>query len=230
MSLTPDYERDGIRLYCGDCLEILPQLEAIDAVVTDPPYGVGIKYHSYADTRAALSALIAAFMPLATRVATRVLVFCGVKNVWLYPEPTWVLNWTDPSGQGCCPWGFASWSPILAYGKDPFLQRRLGSRSDTIVKRFLRDKSIRHPCPKPPGIMGWLLWRATFPVELVCDPFMGSGTTGVACIRTGRRFVGIEREPKYFDIAVKRIDAELSQGRLDFTPAPVTTQPALAFE
>jgi site-specific DNA-methyltransferase (adenine-specific)/modification methylase len=62
--------------------------------------------------------------------------------------------------------------------------------------------------------------------ELVVDPFMGSGTTGVACIRTGRKFIGIEKEEKYFDIAVKRIEAELSRNIL-FEPPPAIVQRSL---
>ena len=59
--------------------------------------------------------------------------------------------------------------------------------------------------------MDWILTRGTFPDECVCDPFMGSGTTGVACVQTGRRFIGIEIDPGYFEIAVKRIEKALAE-------------------
>jgi DNA modification methylase len=76
-----------------------------------------------------------------------------------------------------------------------------------------------HPCPYPEEIPHRCVMGTTAPGDVVCDPFIGSGTTGIACIRTGRRFIGIEKEPKYFDIAVKRIEAELSRAPL-FEPAP----------
>jgi len=66
--------------------------------------------------------------------------------------------------------------------------------------------------------MAWCL--SLLKGDTILDPFMGSGTTGVACIRTGRRFIGIEIEPRYFDISVKRIEAELAQPRFEFPPEP----------
>lgn len=199
-------------LYLGDCREILPTLGKVDAVVTDPPYGNGTEYGLCEDTNENLEALITKVMPLLLQKAIRVLITCGVANLARYPKSEWVLNWTDPSGEGGCPWGFPSWQPILAYGKDPYLQRGLGRRSDTIVKRFLRgDYNLDHPCPKPLGLMKWLIDRSTFINETILDPFMGSGTTGVACVRLGRKFIGIEIEPKYFDIACRRIEEATRQ-------------------
>jgi len=64
--------------------------------------------------------------------------------------------------------------------------------------------------------MAWLVNELTEAGETVCDPFMGSGTTGVACVRYGRNFVGIEKDPVYFEVARKRLEAEMAQGSLDF--------------
>lgn len=77
-----------------------------------------------------------------------------------------------------------------------------------------------HPCPKPLGWMTWLVELASNPWEIVLDPFMGSGTTGVACVKLGRRFIGIEIEPKYFDIACKRIEAACAQPDLFIETPP----------
>jgi site-specific DNA-methyltransferase (adenine-specific)/modification methylase len=74
-----------------------------------------------------------------------------------------------------------------------------------------------HPTQKPVEVMKWVIELCP-KAETVLDPFMGSGTTGVACMQLGRKFIGIEREPKYFDIACKRIEQAVSQGQL-FTPA-----------
>ena len=68
--------------------------------------------------------------------------------------------------------------------------------------------------------MKWIVMRASLPLETILDPFMGSGTTGVAAIQLGRKFIGIEREPKYFDIACQRIEQAVAQGQL-FAPEPV---------
>ena len=76
-----------------------------------------------------------------------------------------------------------------------------------------------HPCPKPLGFMERLIERATLDGETVLDPFMGSGTTGVACARLGRRFIGVEIEPRYFDIACRRIEDAQRQGDM-FRPQP----------
>lgn len=77
-----------------------------------------------------------------------------------------------------------------------------------------------HPTQKPLGVIEWCLTHLPNS-DIVLDPFMGSGTTGVACVRTGRKFIGIEKEPKYFDIAVKRIEAELNRAPLFDEPAVV---------
>ena len=76
------------------------------------------------------------------------------------------------------------------------------------------DIKGNHPCPKPESFMRWMVGKASLPDETVLDPFMGSGTTGVACMNLGRSFIGIEREPKYFDIACRRIEDAQRQGRL----------------
>ena len=202
-----------IDLRLGDCLDVLPTLAdaSVDSVVTDPPYGNDTDYASYDDTPENLRQLVSAVMPHLLRVGKRVLLTPGVPNMWLYPPPTWVLNWTDPSGEGGCKWGFPSWQPILAYGKDPYLQNRQGRRSDSIVRRFLRDRDIEHPCSKPVGFMLWLIGRATAEGDTVLDPFMGSGSTGVACAKLGRSFIGIEKDPTYFEIAQKRIEQAQAQ-------------------
>lgn len=198
-----------IDLRLGDCLELMRDIPdgSVDAVITDPPYANGTQYDGlFDDTQEHLGHLINKFMPQVQRIAKRILITCGVPNMWLYPAPDWVLNWSDPSGEGGCKWGFPSWQPILAYGKDPYLQNGLGRRSDTIIKRYLREKNIDHPCHKPIGFMKWLIGRATFEGDTILDPFMGSGTTGVACVKLNRNFIGMEINPTYFEIAKRRIE------------------------
>jgi DNA modification methylase len=75
-------------------------------------------------------------------------------------------------------------------------------------------KHIKHPSPKDPDMTKWIIENATNPGDTILDPFMGSGTTGVACVQTGRNFIGIEIEPKYFEIAEKRIAEAQMQMRM----------------
>ena len=213
-------EEHGLAIYCGDCLEILPQLEQeFDLCLTDPPYANATQYAETVDSEEGLLLLIEPLLRHAIRIANRVVLTPGVANMHLYPRPTWTMCWADPAGQGSGPWGFASWQPVLCYGKDPYLQAGLGRRQDTIHKRFLREPGLDHPCPKPIGFVLWLIERASLSGAII-DPFLGSGTTLAACYRLGRRGVGIEISEEYCELAKKRLEAELAQPRL-FSPAEV---------
>lgn len=218
-------------LYLGDCLAVLPTLEKVEAVVTDPPYGVRLTQktsdyrHSsqfdhgaslrasrlYDDDPAQIAQLVRTFMPHILRVATRALIFCGASRLHDYPKPNGIGCVYTPSGAGRSPWGFQCCHPILYYGKDPFLQRGLGSRPNSFHTVQPNREKIDHPCPKPIEWMLWAVKRASFEDETILDPFMGSGTTGVACVRLGRPFIGIEIERRYFDIACQRIEAAMHQ-------------------
>lgn len=202
-------------LYHADCLDILPAMQggSVQAVITDPPYGNNTAYSSYSDTRDNLTQLVNAFMPHVLRIADRALITCGVPNIQLYPQVDWILSWTTAAGAGSGKWGFCCWQPILAYGKDPFLQDGKGRRPDTYMFGKPSDK-LDHPCPKPVELMKWIIERGTRPGETVLDPFMGAGSTGIACMQTGRKFIGIELDQGYFDLARDRIAQAQLQMRL----------------
>jgi DNA modification methylase len=200
----------------GDCLEVLKQLPdgCVDAVVTDPPYGLGFPYLSYNDTRENLVSLIAAFMPEARRIAKRVLVLCGPTQIGLYPQPDWVANvtWNTTGTHG--KYGYNQWTPVLCYGKDVagFGNVNGVMKSDTLRINggggvgFQRSEAEkRHTCPKPITVMDIVIRRMTNENDLVVDPFGGSGTTAVACAKHGRRCIVIEQDPTYADIARRRI-------------------------
>ena len=196
---------DGsIRLLLGDCLEILPGLGKVDACVTDPPYGV-----EFAEWDSAIPPWLEP-----AREASEVVMFTTAPETqWDYPRPTWVLNWYRPasSSRSLLGGGFNHWSPVLVYGKCKFAV-------DTINLHAIANAyppGFGHPSPKPESLMEWLVSACG---ETILDPFMGSGTTGVACIRLGRRFIGIEKEEKYFEIAKHRIRDELDKTRLIETP------------
>ncbi len=219
----PDVVLDGgnIKLYCGDCLEILPTLEAgsVDAVVTDPPYGLGFEYASYDDTEHALIRLVDGFMPHVLRIAKRAAITPGNTNIHKYPAPTWTCAWTWNTTTARGRVGWSQWQPILFYGNDVFKGTRnhdgmlKSDRIDFTGGKAKIDASAggQHPCAKPVSVMDRIVRRFSMPEETILDPFMGSGTTGVACVKTGRKFVGIELDRGYFDIAVKRIEKALKE-------------------
>ncbi len=194
-------------LYLGDCLEIMPTLGKVDAVVTDPPYGVGKKYASNEDCRENAEVGLFAYYIYST-IADLIYVTPGIRNMYLYPAPKWILCWSKPNSMRRNDLGgFNMWEPILMYGKKVIYQ-------DQIVVPAVISEKIDHPCPKPIKLFRWLISKGTNKGNLILDPFMGSGTTGVACGNLGRKFIGIEIESKYFEIACKRIDQAEWQGIL----------------
>jgi len=205
-------------LHLGDCLEYLKTLPdgSVDAVVTDPPYGVGLAYKSFEDSKDNVSALAKAWLPEALRVSKIVAFTPGKGRERLYPEPTWTLGWAMPSGGGMCSWGFQCYHPILVYGKCPYLANRLGGRPDTFFPKSCKASvgKDEHPCAKPLNVMEWLVGRIDpFGNATILDPFAGSGTTGIACIKTGRNFIGCEISPEYHAIATRRLkEAEQADG------------------
>lgn len=93
--------------------------------------------------------------------------------------------------------------------------------------RLERDVERQHPTQKPEGVMRWAIGHLPDNCSTILDPFMGSGTTGVACAQLGRKFIGIEIEPKYFDIACRRIEQAYAQGRLEFEENPKPEQASM---
>jgi len=208
------------KLACGDCLEILPTLEAgsVDAVVTDPPYNVGVNYGSSDDSKPDYAEWTEKWFLLCQSLSPRCIgVSCGMSNLpmWLSREqPHWIICWHKPAAMGRCSIGFNNWEPVLCFG------RPRKAICDVFSAPIIPDDSLAgHPCPKPLHWGDWLVSNLSVRMGLVLDPFMGSGTTGVACVRMGRRFIGIEIEPRYFDIACKRIEAELNRHPLFDAPA-----------
>ncbi len=202
------------RLILGSCLEWLenvPTCFRVHAVITDPPYGIGVDYGVFIDTQQNVEELAKKWLPLARAHADRVVFTPGNINQHSYPRPDWTMAWITPAGAGSGPWGFSCWQPIMVYGKDPFLANGKG-RAPDIFHHTETSEANGHPCPKPARFMQRLVSRVSLEHETILDPFMGSGTTGVACAKLGRKFIGIEIEPKYFDIACKRIDEAYKQG------------------
>jgi len=194
-------------LILGNCIDVLRDMpdKSVDCIVTDPPYGVGVDFGDYEDNIDNLSTIIQDALPEMRRVAKLVVLTPGVRNLHLYPQPTWTLCWYFGGGSRGR-WGFNHWQPVLAYGFDP-LHRLKMTHTDVIrsTSNALADRS-EHPCPKPLPFMRKLINRvAPSPADIILDPFLGSGSTGVAAIQLGHKFIGIELHGDYLEIAKRRI-------------------------
>jgi site-specific DNA-methyltransferase (adenine-specific) len=197
--MKPYYEEDGITIFHGDCREVLPGLGTVDAVITDPPYGVNFKDQAW-------DSEIPAWLDIARIASPLVMFTTAPTTMWDYPRPDWVLCWYRPAAQSrTAMGGFNHWSPVLVYGrpKMPVDSINLHAMANAQASGF------EHPCPKPERLMRWLISGTE---GVVCDPFSGSGSTLVGAKNLGRKAIGIELEEKYCEIAAKR----LSQRVLEF--------------
>jgi len=210
------------RLILGDCLEVLSGLDA-DAVVTDPPYGYNYKSNHASETTTAawMNTTIANDHDTSARDA--VLTWAGQRpwlafGSWRTPKPAGVrgvLVWDKgpASGMGdlSFPWK-GSWEEIYVGGNGWEGRRDEGViKGHWVVTRASMGRM--HPNEKPASLMRELMKKLPHGCT-VLDPFMGSGTTGVAAMHIGLRFVGVEVRREYFDIAVERIENAYRQGRM----------------
>lgn len=210
--IKPYYDHAGITIYHADCREILPQLEAdqFGVAFADPPYGVSMGYgDAYTDEGGkGYAAWMARTAEELRRLAAIVLVTPGIRNLWLWPQPTWTLCWAKPgSTRHSDLGGFNEWEPVLMYGKKR-LYHDLCSLP-TVANIGRGRETGDHPCPKPLRLLRWLLAETTSDGDDVLDPFMGSGTSLVAAKWLGRPAVGIEIEERYCEIATKRLAQEV---------------------
>lgn len=191
-------------LYLGDCLEILPTLEKVDAVITDPPYGV-----DYAEWDEEIPDWLAV-----ARAAAPIVIFTtGPTTVCRYPEPDWIAAY---SRQGATTrnslGGFCHWTPVMIYGKPKLPVDFRACNDKRAHLQAIRDGRSGHPSPKPIEVMEWLCGLVDGGV--VCDPFAGSGTTGVACQNLGLAFIGIERDIASFELSCASIENAQRQVRM----------------
>ena len=233
MTIVREERIGNQRLILGDCLEVMPTLGRVDAVVTDPPYGVnyegsrtkhgtnGHAYNSFDDTPESIERICVPAVKMAVGLARSAIVTPGNANAFKYDEPRSLGVIYYPSGANSGPWGFVCSQPLFYYGKDPYLANALGSRPNAFATTEATDRAINHPCPKPIGQTKWMVSRVSLVGETVLDPFMGSGTTLVACQKLGRHGIGIEIDPDYFEIACRRVEEAARQPDL-FIPATQT--------
>lgn len=210
-------------LYLGDCREILPLLPKVDAVVTDPPYGIGAgrekPHNGWKDYGVADWDLTRP----SPDILQKMLVISRHQIIWggnyftdiLPPTMQWLI------------WDKGQRDFSLADFEMAWSSNQAASR----IIEFARGKAVLdgkvHPTQKPVEVMKWCIEHLPEPNRTILDPFMGSGTTGVACAKLGRKFIGIEIEPKYFDIACKRIEEAYRQPDMFVPPPPKPEQLAL---
>jgi site-specific DNA-methyltransferase (adenine-specific) len=230
------------RLILGDCLEVMPTLEPVDAVVTDPPYGIGDAPLLGQD-----------------RTGKR----RGAVNDW-HPESHWDKALNPEWGRFCEAADIVAWfgqwrkrEEVAAFMAHPLRSEIVWAKDchmgppspvaprDERIWVFAADglkpatfeTSVwdqpviptwsfkHHKNEKPVALMARLIrWTGA---QTILDPFMGSGTTGVACVNLGRKFIGIELDPGYFDIAVRRIEEAYRQPRLFDEPRPKPVQESM---
>ena len=195
---------DRVRLYREDCLRAMDfmrlQGERVSAVITDPPYGLDIAEWDREVPHQ--------WLEKARSLADVVIFTVSVTGMWDYPCPDWVACWHQEGGTCRRPDGkFTHWNPIMIYAPAELL--RMTWQVD-IIKTLSQKHGYPPDFPhrkiaKPVFLMKTLIVRSTSPHQTVLDPFMGTGSTGVACIETHRRFIGIEQDPERFELSRERI-------------------------
>lgn len=219
-------------LYRANCLELLPSLGKFDHVFADPPYeehthargGREVRYDGGPEFAALPFAPVTAIRAEAARV------ICGAASGWalIFSTPEGVAPWRDAieaTGaryKRACVWVKPDSAPQFngqgpAAGAENIVTAWCGSgysRWNGGGRRGVFQHSVNgpnrqgeHPTEKPLALMAVLVTLFTVPGETIADPFMGSGTTALACIKHGRRFVGIEQDPKWFELACRRLEA-----------------------
>ena len=233
--MTPRREVIGnAELWLGDCRDVLPLLPKVDAVVTDPPYGDEATHAKHLSSITLKNG----------EPAGQALGFAGISQAecvdlvasWVNKAERWVVFtcewkyahaldaagllvrlgiWRKPDGApqftGDRPG--MGWEAVAVCHK-PGRKRWNGGGKHGFWVHAKSQNTSGHPTGKPVGLFADFVADFTDAGEVVLDPFMGSGTTGVACANLGRAFIGIEIDPKYFDIACRRIEDAQRQGRL----------------
>lgn len=245
---------EGVTLYLGDCRDVLPTIGRVSHVLTDPPYEAimhaaksSASRRIRTDGRDEIKALdFDAIDPIRSEVTNLIagccdgwaLIFCAPEGIGRWADE---INSSHAKYKRACVWIKPDSTPQLngqgpAMGAENFVAAWCGSGYATWnaggkrgVYTHLTNPPSRHgghPTEKPVSLMSELLVDFTKPGDLICDPFMGSGSTGVAAVRLGRRFVGVEVQPKYFDIACERLEAAYQAPDMFAEPTPKAKQEA----
>ena len=218
------------RLILGDSEAVLHGLSDFDAVVTDPPYGIGeaagknksrtnmAVAKDYGNDEWDNQAISSDLLHMVMAAGRWNIIFGG--NYYPMPATSCWLVWDKLNGDN----DFADCE--LAWTNLPKAVRRIRYMWNGMLRANGEERGD-HPTQKPLGVMAWCLQQLPPDTRTVIDPFMGSGTTGVACVAAGMAFTGIERESRYFDAACRRVEAAYKQPRLFAEPVAKPIQEVL---
>lgn len=242
---------EGVTLYCGDCLEVLPTIGPVAHIISDPPYedelhkamgrirrndgrdmvqdlgfdGVNANRTAIAEACVAASTgwLILFTLAEGVRAWRDDIQAAGGKwdttLAWVKPDASPRFN-----GQGAAR-GFEN--AVTAWCGKGYRSWNGGGKRGIYTHLVNYGRQGEHPTEKPVPLMSELISDFTQIGDLICDPFCGSGSTGVAAVKAGRQFVGIEQDPKWFDLSCRRISQALTQGDMFVAPPKPMKQEAL---
>ena len=215
--VKPYFETENGKLYHGDCMDILPHIEPVDLVLTDPPYGINIggqktigsnkkafckEYGKHTWDKEIPSNIAFELMFIKSK---HQIIFGGNYFVeYLKNSPCWIVWDKQTSGN------FADCE--LAWTNFKTAVRKFEYLWNGMIK--LKKEKRYHPTQKPVGLFTQILLKYSEKNQTVLDPFLGSGTTALACEELNRKWIGIEISEKYCEIAAKRIENETKQMRL----------------
>jgi hypothetical protein len=216
--MKPYYESGGITIYHGDAAQVLPFLVGSDLLLTDPPYGIGASSKAFCNPKKRGSAVTAStdygddawdsepppswLLEMARSKGRWQVIFGG--NFYALPPARCILVWDKDNGANEYADCELAWTNL----EKPV--RKLKWRWQGMLQEHggIHKETRWHPTQKPVEVMKWALSQAPEDVKTILDPFMGSGTTLVACKELGRQAIGIEREERYCEAAVKRLAQE----------------------
>lgn len=219
---------DAAVMYLGDCMQVLQTLDTVDALVCDPPYGIDYgkqgsfsALHGWGPWRENVT-WDAARPP--KELFDLLLASGRDQIIW---GGNYFTDYLPPTMQWLV-WDKGQRSFSLADCEFAWSNQQKAARIFNYPRSAAKQDGKEHPTQKPIALMAWCLGFVPN-ARTILDPFMGSGTTGVAAIRSGRQFIGIEREPKYFDIACRRIEQAYKQRPL-FEAEPMRKPEQMGFE
>lgn len=239
-----EHPAEGVELHLGDCREVLPALGSVDAVVTDPPYGMTDASWDTAPNAADMWRMLkqgredSVFVLTASQPFTSIVVLSNQTDFrveWIWEKNAGsnfgTVKWQPmkehesvlvfakatpfyaPIMEQRAPSGAARVKTVVNYDSQPDAYSGITGKASSLrpdlryprsIQKFNRERGL-HPNQKPLGLIDYFLRTYSPDGASVLDPYMGSGTTGVAAMNLGRKFIGIEKDPKYFDVACQRI-------------------------
>ena len=209
-------------LYMGDCMEILTSLRA-DACITDPPYGINADTHAGSERNGWTKWGSSGWDKKRPKkeIFDLISIASNSQIIW---GGNYFTDFLPPTMQWLV-WDKGQRNFSLADCEFAWSSQKRAARIFNISRGVALQDGKQHPTQKPLALMLWCIEQIKPSPETILDPFMGSGTTGVAAIQLGRKFIGIEREQKYFDIACERIEQAVGQGKL-FAPEAMKQEQA----